>query len=310
MNLHDIVKRRDRIMHVESGAVELAHRSGPGGFVGARVAAGTRLRFVDVRRYAALRHGAPLGWEVFEGQADIVEGDDEIIIHSEAGAIISSGGFWNSRAQILPFALGDGLEVGPGQAPHVKPSASIRVRYLENVDKDEWLSRYHLEPGSTSDAVWENYLVGDAQELAGIRRNSLDFIYSSHVFEHLMNPLGVLARWASRLRPGGSALAVVPDCRYCFDLRQEPSTLAEFIREYAMDLWTPPREKYDKWCEGTMLGADPEGYMQRNYPIHFHYYTPSVFGQLGGKAIELGLFSAFNIWGEPNAKDFAVRLVR
>lgn len=310
MNLHDIVKRKDPIMLVESGTVEPAHRSGPDGFVGARVGPGTRVRFVEVESYSALRLGAKLGWQVIEGEAAIEAGRDEIVIESENGAVIRSGGFWNSRAQILPFVVGDGIEVGPGSAPHVKPTESIRVRYLENAEKEEWLARYRLEPSPETDAIWENYLVGDAQTLEEVEPNSLDFIYSSHVFEHLMNPLGVLARWSSRLKPGGSALAVVPDCRYCFDLRQEPSTIEEFTREMADEQWAPTRAKYEKWCIGTMHGADPEGYIQRHYPIHFHYYTPKVFGQLAGLAIEQGYFSHFGIWGEPNAKDFAIRLMK
>jgi SAM-dependent methyltransferase len=308
VNLHDIVKRKDPLMVVDAGSVEPAARSGDDGYVGAKVAPGTRLRFVDVPHYSALRLGAPLGWRVIEGDAIIEIGHDEIVVESQGGALIRSGGFWNSRSHILPFAVGDGLEVGPGRDPQVAPSATTRVRYLENVEKEEWLARYHLQPSSETDAIWGNYLVGDAQTLEGVEPDSLDFIYSSHVFEHLMNPLGVLTGWSRRLKRGGSVLAVVPDCRYCFDLRQEPSTLIEFDREFAESRWAPGREKYEKWCTGTMIGGDPDSFIRRNYPIHFHYYTPRIFGQMAGKTIELGLFSHFSLWGEPNAKDFAIRL--
>ncbi len=310
MNLHDIVKRKDKIMVVEAGSVEPAQRSGAEGYLGARVGPQTLVRFVDVRRYTALKLGAPLGWRVIEGDADIQVGPEEIVVRSDGGAVIRSGGPWKPRSWILPYAVGEGLEVGPGQNPQVKPSAKTRVRYLEDVGKDEWLARYHLQASPEIDTLWENYVVGDAQTLDSVNETSLDFIYSSHVFEHLMNPLGVLSSWSTRLKREGSVLAVVPDCRYCFDLRQEPSTLDEIEREFAESKWSPGRDKYEKWCAGTAVGTDPESLIRRHYPIHLHYYTPSVFGQLAGKAVELGLFTHFAMWAEPNAKDFAIRLVK
>ena len=310
MNLHDIVKRKDAALIVDAGSVEPAHQSGPDGYVGARVGPGTRLRLVGVPGFASLRLGAPLGWEVIAGAADISVGSDAIVVESKDGALIRSGSYSESRSHILPFAVGNGLEVGPGRNPHVKPSGATRVRYLEDVGRDEWLARYHLEPSAENDAIWKNYLVGDAQTLEEVEHGSLDFIYSSHVFEHLMKPLGVLESWSRRLKPGGSVLAVVPDCRYCFDLRQNPSTLAEFDREYADRQWAPGRDKYEKWCSGTMIGTDPDSYIRRGYPIHFHYYTPSVFGQLAAKAMERGLFAHVGIWSEPNRKDFAFRLIK
>lgn len=308
MNLYDIVKRMDAAMVIETGTVEPAFRSGPAGYIGARVGPQTRLEFGDLASFTALRSGAPLGWQVIEGEAEIVVGPQSIVVESATGAVIRSGAFFESRLHILPFTTGDGVEIGPGRNPHVKSSAATRVRYLENVSQEEWLARYHLEPSPASDAIWEHYLVGDAQTLAGIDEGTLDFIYSSHVFEHLMNPLGVLANWSARLKPGGSVLAVVPDSRYCFDLRQEPSTLAEMERERIEEQWTPPRAKYEKWCAGTMIGQQPESYIQRNYPIHLHYYTPDIFAQLAARAMGLGMFRHFELWCEPNAKDFAIRL--
>ena len=310
MNLHDIVKRRDRNLVVEQGSVEPAHKAGDGGFIGGKLAPNTRLKLVNARKFTALRLGAPLGWDVIEGDAQIEVSDDEIVASTENGATIRSGGFWTSRGELLPFAVGTGIEVGPGNNPHVKPSDKVAVSYLEDVEKDAWLARYHLPQGQESDELWKNYLVGDARDLEVAGDASLDFIYSSHVFEHLMNPLGTLANWSRKLKPGGSVLAIVPDCRYCFDLRQEPSTLAEIEQEFTDSQWSPTRAKYEKWCLETEVSGDPDKLFNRNYSIHFHYYTPDVFAQLARKAIELGLFAGFQLWTDPNAKDFGVRLIR
>jgi len=268
MNLHDIVKRGDRMLVVDRGSVQPAHRAGADGFLGARLEPQTQFRLVDVQRCSSLRHDAPLGWDVLEGDAEIEMDSREIRVKSASGALIRSSKWWSSREHLLPFASGEGLEVGPGQNPHIQPSATTHIRYLEDVGKDEWMARYHIEPSPESEAMWRHYIVGDAQTLDGIADALLDFIYSSHVFEHLMNPLGVLARWSARLKPGGSALAVIPDCRYCFDLQQEPSTLQEFLREFSEERWTPGRDKYEKWSSGTAAGSNPDKLMDRRYPIH------------------------------------------
>lgn len=310
MNLHDIVKRRDRNLVVEKGSVEPAYKAGAEGFIGGKLAPNTRLRILNVPKLTSLRLGSPLGWQVIEGEARIEVGKDEIVASTETGATIRSGNFWTSRGELLPFAIGTGIEVGPGNNPHVKPSDTVDVRYLEDVDKDAWLARYHLPQGKESDELWNNYLVGDARDLDVAADASLDFIYSSHVFEHLMNPLGTLANWSRKLKPGGSVLAIVPDSRYCFDLRQQPSSLAEIEHEFTEAQWSPTRAKYQKWCAETEVNGDPDILFSRNYSIHFHYYTPEVFAQLAHKAVDLGLFESFELFTDPNAKDFGVRLKR
>lgn len=43
--------------------------------------------------------------------------------------------------------------------------------------------------------------------------NSYDFIYASHVIEHLNNPLKTLQKLARLLKPKGKLIMVMPDCR-------------------------------------------------------------------------------------------------
>jgi len=52
---------------------------------------------------------------------------------------------------------------------------------------------------------------GDAQFLAGVMDNTLDFVHSSHCLEHLHDPLIGLTNWIRVLKPGGYVIATVPD---------------------------------------------------------------------------------------------------
>ena len=65
---------------------------------------------------------------------------------------------------------------------------------------------------------------GDACHLP-FRKHSLDYVATSHVFEHVANPVAALLEWDRVLLDGGYMYMVVPDRRYTFD--------------YARDLTTP-----------------------------------------------------------------------
>lgn len=55
---------------------------------------------------------------------------------------------------------------------------------------------------------WED---GDAQFMAGVLDDSVDFVHSSHCLEHLKDPYEGLRNWFRILRPGGHLIITVPD---------------------------------------------------------------------------------------------------
>nr|WP_299506506.1 methyltransferase domain-containing protein [uncultured Rhizobium sp.] len=219
---------------------------------------------------------------------------------------LKSGPVFDPRAAARSYLQGTGVEVGPGSNPFVKPGHNVDVRYVEALPIEEWLRNYgkHIEITPEKQELWARYIIGDAQRIECCEADSLDFIFSNHVFEHLMNPLGVLANWSSKLKRTGVVVGVVPDLRYCFDLRQPASTPSDWISEYESQNWSLTPEKYEKWCHYTAPYNTPDDLAARNYSIHAHYYTPSGFRQLARMAIERGLFSHFFLSTSPNNKDF------
>lgn len=65
-------------------------------------------------------------------------------------------------------------------------------------------------PALTGVRVWD-WEDGDAQQLAGLAPESLDFVHSSHCLEHLVDPKEGLASWFRVLKPGGFLVVTVPD---------------------------------------------------------------------------------------------------
>ncbi len=86
---------------------------------------------------------------------------------------------WGDDVRVL--LRGEGLDVGCGDDP-VLP-------HVERFDKAD----------------------GDANRLSAYVHKSYDFIFASHVLEHLSDPLAALRDWLGLLKPGGHLIVVVPD---------------------------------------------------------------------------------------------------
>jgi SAM-dependent methyltransferase len=84
---------------------------------------------------------------------------------------------------------------------------------------------------------WED---GDAQLMAGIADDSVDFIHSSHCLEHLQDPRVGLANWVRVVRPGGHLVITVPD----EDLYEQGVFPSTFNRDHK---WTFTIHKPSSW---------------------------------------------------------------
>lgn len=208
------------------------------------------------------------------------------------------------RSSLIGLCKGDGLELGPGPKPQVLPSDAVRVRYVEQKSPEEWASLYGDHYDIAADTtLWEHYVVGEAHDLP-VEDSSLDFIFSSHVFEHLANPLGHLEIWRRKLKPGGRIVAVVPDLAGSKDQAAPLSTLAEVVREYRSGEFSPGIEHYRRFVACRQSKDDPQKLRDQKRSIHVHFYTNTNMATLLEHAVHQLGYSHYSIRHTPNNKEF------
>jgi len=214
----------------------------------------------------------------------------------------------NTRKHLLQLVRGRGIEVGPGLRPQVLPTADVDVRYVERESPERWLALYGKDermPPLPPPEILARYTEASAVTLAELSSGDLDFVFSSHVFEHLPNPLRVMRNWLAAVRPGGLVMGVVPDPRYTFDCRQAVTTRAEAQAEAQSDSFDIPLAKYERWCKYTEPRHTPQELISRQYSIHVNFFSPDTFLDTMNLFKEEGVVDRVFIHAERNHKDFA-----
>lgn len=207
-----------------------------------------------------------------------------------------------NRENLLPLCRGKGVEIGPGITPYILPGTQCDVLYAEEKSREDWLTTYAYKRDKyqvdTNTLPWERYRVADAFHLPADDA-SLDFIFASHVFEHLVNPLGHLEHWLAKLKPGGVIVGILPHCDFSGDYQMLPSMLPTIALEYQRKETRPSITHYR-----NRFGNQAEAMMREGRTLHVHFYNErnlQDFFSYAGGMLPLG---AFRIQAESNYKEF------
>jgi len=226
----------------------------------------------------------------------------------EVGAILKA------RADIASkFIRGRGLEVGAGSRPFPHPP-STQVSYGDIRDRDSLQKYFHGTEIKTGGHI-------NAQTFAGVENESLDFIISAHVIEHLRDPIGSIVNAIRVLKPGGIHLLVVPDMRYTFDRFRPETTLDHVLADYGDGGASTCRISYEehlRYVHPFLTGENyPEAEIQRQasenvkrwpeFDIHFHAWTRTGFETLLSAAKQFGPFIVEAAISVANENIFALR---
>jgi len=124
-----------------------------------------------------------------------------------------------------------------------------------------------------------NY-VTDAANLFFTTGESLDFICSSHVLEHLVNPLKAISEWKRVIKEKGIIYAGVPDKQYTFDHTRRRTPLRHLIDDFEKDVDQNDKthvseslEKWDKEGAGDEIKQQAQEYMRNNLESRVHHHV-------------------------------------
>lgn len=207
------------------------------------------------------------------------------------------------RHEVITQCTGLGVEIGPGLNPQIMPGPETDVTYLEQSSPEDWDALYNAGKKKVDSDLWRNYKLGEADNIP-FPDNSLDFIFSSHVFEHLANPIGHLEYWRSKLKKGGKVVAIIPDVAGSKDYVHRPCSLDSLKEEYTGGDMKPDLSHYERWAKYRAPNEPAEKYLEMGRSIHVHFYSAGNMRDLLSYAVEKLGYRDFQLIHAPNHKDF------
>jgi len=98
------------------------------------------------------------------------------------------------RERLSVYCIGSGVDIGCGG---------------QEIDA-HFCKENKISPLAIGVDLQQTNLIGNAEHLFWFRDNTLDYVFSSHLLEHLYHPQKALKEWFRVLRPGGYLVLYLP----------------------------------------------------------------------------------------------------
>lgn len=138
------------------------------------------------------------------------------------------------REKLIEITLSKlGVEIGgpsySGGASFIYQNATSvdNVIFSNNTIWSNHTEKYHYYNGKTG-----NVIINDAVNISSIKNDCYDFCFSSHVLEHIANPLKAISEWLRIIKPNGSIIIVVPEKSVCFDHKRDYSKFSTLLSQF------------------------------------------------------------------------------
>lgn len=222
------------------------------------------------------------------------------------------------------------LEIGPLANPIVK-KAEGDVIYVDHADTATIRAKYKDAPGVDVggivdvDAIWGEQTL---QECIGARK--VDYVFASHVIEHVPDLVTWLQELSSVLREDGQIRLIIPDKRFSFDFLRRTTGLPEVLDAYLrrarrpqllqiLDhlLWCTTLDPVEAWektvdprslkplhtYESALLIAKDAFLTHDYHDVHCWVFTPTTFAELMWELAQAGVMKLACLRLESTAKN-------
>lgn len=125
---------------------------------------------------------------------------------------------------------GFGLEVGPSYNPLLPKSKGYNVETVDHTDAESLRLKY----SDNASKIEEVDYVSDGRSLLELigQKEKYDFVFASHVIEHVTDIVRFIQDCEALLKPKGVLVLAVPDKRFCFDTLRPVSTVGAALQAY------------------------------------------------------------------------------
>ncbi|MDQ0996857.1 putative SAM-dependent methyltransferase [Phyllobacterium ifriqiyense] len=125
---------------------------------------------------------------------------------------------------------GFGLEVGPSYNPLLPKSKGYNVETVDYADAATLRRKY----SANASQIEEVDYVSDGSSLLELigQKERYDFVFASHVIEHVTDIVRFIQDCEALLKPTGVLVLAVPDKRFCFDTLRPVSTVGAALQAY------------------------------------------------------------------------------
>jgi len=181
---------------------------------------------------------------------------------------------------IKKYCQGSGLEIGGGKNPYCNPAnTKFLDKFIDNKDAS-------INPDIVSDA--SSIPVSD---------ETFDYVFSSHVLEHMQDTIGTLEEWLRVLKIGGILFLLLPHGDRTLDKHRIKTSLSHHIQDYRSLGNLPDNSHNEEIREGWSKNEDFEilsiqykeewgadvwdfDFRHKNGVIHFHVWTQDEMTRL------------------------------
>lgn len=182
-----------------------------------------------------------------------------------------------------------GLEIG-GPSPDVFNLGIYQsLTSLDNVDFGSNIWAGEISDNSSINFHGSNgsQIVSEATNLSKINNESYEVVISSHMLEHVANPIAALKEFVRVCKVGGIILLILPVKQFTFDHLRSDTTIEHLATDFYNNVQENDMTHFEEIIRLHDLSRDPEAgifidFVKRsldnynNRCLHHHVFSPST----------------------------------
>jgi 2-polyprenyl-3-methyl-5-hydroxy-6-metoxy-1,4-benzoquinol methylase len=186
-----------------------------------------------------------------------------------------------------------GIEIGGPSSMLGAIKIYENAKSMDNIifsDKTVWSNHLNNEYNYYKNKKGIVY-INDAVNITCINEPIYDFVFASHVLEHIANPIKALNEWLKMINIGGYLILVLPEKTACFDHKRPYSSFSTILKQYENNVDEDDLSMLPEILQLHDLSKDPlagtfQKFKQRslknieNRCLHHYVYCPELLHEI------------------------------